>query len=83
MGGIAAKLNVKPLMPEVLDVPNRSNIRIHWGNYPKDTEGCILVGLTYSTDFIGQSILAFTKLYTQIIQAVQNGESLSITITEQ
>lgn len=29
---------------EVLDVPNRSYILIHWGNYYFNTEGCILVG---------------------------------------
>jgi len=30
---------------EVMDVPNRSNILFHWGNFPKDTNGCILIGL--------------------------------------
>lgn len=32
--------------PELLDVPNRSKIRIriHIGNFPKDSLGCILVG---------------------------------------
>lgn len=29
---------------EVLDVPNRSLILIHKGNYNQDTEGCIIVG---------------------------------------
>ena len=29
---------------EVLSVPNRSYILIHWGNYYTNTEGCILVG---------------------------------------
>ena len=34
------------LMPHI-NVPNRSNILIHCGNYPKDTLGCILVGSAY------------------------------------
>lgn len=29
----------------VNDVPGRSAILFHWGNYESDTEGCILVGL--------------------------------------
>lgn len=28
----------------VNDVPGRSAILLHWGNYEKDTEGCILIG---------------------------------------
>ncbi len=33
---------------EVLNVPNRSGIRIHKGNYFSDTEGCILLGGTFT-----------------------------------
>ena len=32
------------LVPEILNVPNFDNIRIHIGNAPGNTEGCILVG---------------------------------------
>jgi len=34
----------KMVTPEVLDVPKRSAIRIHIGNFPKDSLGCTLVG---------------------------------------
>ncbi len=33
----------------VLDVPNRSAILLHWGNFEKDTEGCILLGNKQTT----------------------------------
>jgi len=32
----------------LLDVPNRSAILIHAGNFHKDTEGCVLVGMGLS-----------------------------------
>jgi hypothetical protein len=35
----------KKLMPELLNVPGRSSIRIHGGNTTQDTEGCILLGM--------------------------------------
>jgi hypothetical protein len=43
---------------KVLNVPNRSNIEIHQGNYESDTEGCILVGESWS---IINNKLAVTK----------------------
>src|SRR4051794_9959221 len=46
-------------LPLLLNVPNFAGIRIHPGNAPNDTEGCILVGQTKAIDFIGQSRAAF------------------------
>lgn len=54
--------------PEVFDVPGRSDIRIHIGNKPEDTLGCVLVGEQSSPeklpDWIGNSKAAFDKLMT-------------------
>ena len=67
----------KRLLPLLLNVPNFEGIRIHSGNTNHDTEGCILVGLTRSKDFIGQSRKAFNKLFKKM----QNVENITITIS--
>ena len=53
-------------LPLLLNVPNFEGVRIHSGNTNHDTEGCILVGLTRSKDFVGNSRKAFTKLFNKI-----------------
>ena len=35
----------KKLLPEILDVPDRSGIRIHMGSKPEHSTGCILTSL--------------------------------------
>lgn len=35
----------KKILPEILNVPNFTGVRIHAGNTAKDTDGCVLLGL--------------------------------------
>lgn len=44
----------------------RTGIFIHVGNYPKDSEGCILVGRSQSRDFVGNSKDAFERLVQKL-----------------
>lgn len=48
------------------DVPGRSYIEIHVGNYAKDSRGCILPGrylrIDGTTRSVGESRLAFTRI---------------------
>ena len=50
--------------PEVLGVPGRTGIRIHIGNFGKDTLGCVLVGLDATSDHLAveHSTVAFKSL---------------------
>lgn len=70
----------KKLMPHVLDVPNFEGVRIHSGNTSEDTEGCILVGLTKGTDFIGESRKAFELFYPMLQAALQEGQECWIDV---
>lgn len=47
------------LTPHYQDVPGHSFEEMHVGNFPRDTEGCTLLGFTWSLDFIGSSSGAF------------------------
>ena len=51
----------------VEDVENRSYILFHIGNTPKDTSGCILVGLGSQQDFVSNSRLAMDLVMKEIL----------------
>lgn len=67
------------LMPLLLNVPNFEGVRIHWGNYSKDTEGCILVGSSKSVNMVGNSRAQYTKLMAELKKATKT-EKIFITI---
>jgi len=37
-------------------------ILLHNGNFPKDTEGCLILGRTYDTDWVGESKVKLEEL---------------------
>ena len=45
----------KRMMPEVLNVPGYSGIRIHSGNTAKDSLGCILLGRNTKVEMVTES----------------------------
>lgn len=67
-------------LPILLDVPNFSGVRIHPGNFAKDTEGCILPGLDRYQHSVGRSRLAFDALFVQLREARQRGEAITLEI---
>ena len=71
----------KKIMPEVLNVPMFTGIRIHSGNTAKDTAGCLLVGQTRSveTRSIGRSRAAYKALMIKLKAALDAGETIDIT----
>ena len=51
----------------VEDVRDRSYILVHIGNFPKDTRGCILVGIGREQDRVKNSTLAMDLLMKEIL----------------
>lgn len=69
----------KQFLPELLNVPGYGGIRIHVGNRPQDTEGCILPGNWFYEDQVINSKATFTTLF-QMMQSRAKKEKIFITI---
>ncbi|EAH7236554.1 hypothetical protein FVJ76_00640 [Campylobacter jejuni] len=65
------------------DVPSSRAILIHWGNTDKDTEGCILLGLTKdnNNESVGQSRQACKEFYD--LMHGKNLEDIKLEITNE
>lgn len=68
-------------LPLLVDVPGFTSIRIHWGNKPADTDGCILVGQTTEGNLIYKSKAAFDVLFPQIQAAIAAGHDVFLTVS--
>ena len=62
----------------VEDVENRSYILFHIGNTPKDTSGCILVGLGSEQHVVYNSTLAMDLVMKEILNL--GGENINLII---
>lgn len=69
-------------LPLVEDVPGFEGIRIHPGNTPADTEGCLIPGRTRATDYVGESKSAFDSLLSKLCGAFDAGDKVAIRILE-
>lgn len=66
-------------VPLLVNVPGFSAVEIHIGNYPADTDACLLLGSTKDVDFIGNSRHTVDSFYQLVFGAMDNGETVTIT----
>lgn len=67
-------------MPLLLGVKGFEGIRVHSGNGPEDTEGCILVGLNKKVGQVLESRVTYNKLFKVIDRAFKKNELIMIEI---
>lgn len=72
-------LKFAQLIPHLYQIPDRTDILIHFGNTADDTEGCILVGGAAETNFIRNSREAFERLWLAI-EAPARSNNCTITV---
>lgn len=72
----------KKILPEILNVPNFTGIRIHSLNRAEESEGCIGVGEWdgKSENWISNSRVTFNNLMTKLQAATDKKEKITITI---
>ena len=70
----------KKNLPLLNNVKGFDGIRIHSGNKPQDTEGCLLPGFNKVKGQVIDSRVTTDKLIAQIQQALNKGEKVTITI---
>lgn len=80
---VSFSFRFQTFLPILRDVSGFTGIRLHAGNTPADTEGCILVGLAWTPSqptFIGDSRAAVAKLVPLIATALKRGEEVWVTV---
>lgn len=77
---VTPSIRFKRDLPLLMDVPGFQGIRIHPGNGPQDTEGCILVGLAKGPDYVSESRKAFDQLFPKIKAAIDSGEKVTMEV---
>ena len=70
----------KEWLPYVQGVPGFEGIRIHVGNYPADTQGCILVGENKVKGMVVNSRIWLHRLMQRISEAKERDEAIWLTI---
>lgn len=71
-------------MIEVCDVPGRDYILIHTGNYPADTNGCLLIGQKAEKGrAVWSSVSTYKQVYPRLAGLMASGDLTHIDVREE
>lgn len=68
------------ILPELLHVKGFAGVRIHAGNYAKDTQGCILLGNYNGGNYVTESKQYVERLVKMMQGSINDDEGVTITI---
>ena len=67
-------------LPLLLNVKGFEGIRIHAGNKPEDTKGCILLGFNRRKGYVLNSTQCVQQLMRRMTEAMEKGEKVFVTV---
>ena len=69
-------------LPLLLGVPGYEGVRMHVGNAPADTQGCLLLGryAPNHPDWVADSRVTFARVFAQLRAGLASGQRLWLTI---
>jgi Steigviridae/Suoliviridae L,D-carboxypeptidase/transpeptidase len=68
------------LIPHINGIAYRSHILVHWGDFPENTDGCVLVGRKRGRDFLAESRLAFEALHAKLLSVWMAKELMRLQV---
>lgn len=71
----------RTMLPLLCNVPQFEGVRIHVGNTPADTEGCVLVGENKAVGQVLNSKATYRRILPLIQKAIGNGETVILHVT--
>jgi hypothetical protein len=66
---------------EITLVPGRTHILFHWGNYPSNTEGCVLLGTSRAADV--PAVWSSKAAHAEFMQATRDVDEFVLSIHEE
>ena len=73
-------VNLDGKVPEILGIAGHTGLRIHVGNYPSDTKGCILIGQKGTDCSVINSSLAYRQFCAVLSQLQIDNPNVFFTI---
>lgn len=68
------------MLPELLNVPHFTGIRIHPGNKAVDSQGCILPGIKAGAGWVKDSKITYQRIEQLITNALSQGDRVFINV---